>query len=182
MKKIFVALATIATFTSCTKDLGTLQNVSTREFKTDQTYELALKQQTFTANSLEDAVNVALKAVPNSAFLRNTKITSKGKKVTLVTDVWSASKRKEKNKDLNLERYKKPKGQSSRDRMSAVGSTNLKVGMQVMWNHPKAGQGQGMIAKISGNFAQIDKVINSDGKSGKSQRLPLEILKPLKKK
>ena len=93
-----MSIVVCSMFVSCTKDLGTLQNISTKEFKTDQRYELALKQQVYTANSLEDCVNLALKAVPNSAFLRNAKVSSKGKRVTVVTDVWSASKKRAEKK------------------------------------------------------------------------------------
>jgi len=171
---------------SCTKDLGTLTNVSTKDFKTDLNYELALKQQSFTSSSLEASVNLALKAVPNSSFLKNTKVSSKGKKVTIVTDVWSLSKKKkkkEKNKDLQVDKYKKkPKGQTSISRPDSSEISKLKKGMKVSWDHPKAGSGTGMIVSISGMLAQIDKVIGKDGKPGKPLKLPLEVLKPLKRK
>lgn len=180
MKKILMSIAVCSMFVSCTKDLGTLQNLSTKEFKTDQRYELALKQQSYTSNSLEDCVNLALKAVPNSAFLRNAKVTTKGKKVTVVTDVWSATKKRvQKNPELTLDKYKKPKGQTSRDRVTNV--ADFKEGMKVSWDHPKAGRGQGVIAKISGDIAQIEKVIGSDGKPGKPVRLPLNVLKLMKR-
>ena len=52
--------------------------------------------------------------------------------------------------------------------------------MKVAWNHPKAGEGSGIIFKISGNIASIDKVILSDGKPGKPVRLPINVLKPAK--
>tara|TARA_B100000795_G_scaffold109488_1_gene80801 strand:+ start:1060 stop:1611 length:552 start_codon:yes stop_codon:yes gene_type:complete len=183
MKKIIACVALLSLMVSCTKDLGTLQNVSTKDFKTDQQYELALKQQSFTANSLEASVDLALKSVPNSSFLKNTKISSKGKKITIVTDVWSMSKRKpEKNKDLQLNKYKKPKGQSSQKRPSAELIAKLKKGMQVTWDHPKAGVGSGVIVSISDMFAQIEKVLDKDGKPGKSVKLPLEVLKPAKRR
>ena len=169
---------------SCTKDLGTLTNVSTKDFKTDLNYELALKQQSFTSTSLEATVNLALKAVPNSS-LKNTKVSSKGKKVTIVTDVWSLSKKKkkEKNKDLQVDKYKKkPKGQSSVSRPDMSKISKLKKGMKVSWDHPKAGSGSGIIVSISGMLAQIDKVIGKDGKPGKPLKLPLEVLKPAKKR
>ena len=176
-----MSIAVCSMFVSCTKDLGTLQSISTKEFKTDQRYELALKQQVYTANSLEDCVNLALKAVPNSAFLRNAKVSSKGKKVTVITDVWSASKKRaEKNPELDLDKYKKPKGQTSRDRVTSVDISNFKVGMKVSWDHPKAGVGHGVIAKILGAMAQIDKVVDSEGKPGKPVRLPLSVLSPKK--
>ena len=183
MKKIITGIAMLSIIASCTKDLGTLQNVSTKDFKTDQQYELALKQQTFTANSLEASVEMALKAVPNSSFLKNTKISSKGKKVTIVTDVWSLSKKRaERNKDLKVDKYSKPKGQTSRPRPSDAKASKLKKGMKVSWDHPKAGIGTGIIVSISGSLAQIDKVINKDGKPGKPLKLPLEVLKPIKKR
>ena len=178
-----MSVAVCSMFVSCTIDLGTLQNISTKEFKTDQRYELALKQQTYTANSLEDCVNLALKAVPNSAFLRNAKVSSKGKMVTVVTDVWSASKKRaQKNPELALDKYKKPKGKTSKDGISSsFDKSSLKEGMKVSWDHPKAGKGQGVIVKIFGEMAQIDKVVDSEGKPGKSTRLPLSVLRPIKR-
>ena len=181
MKKILMSIAVCSILASCTKELGTLENLSTKEFKTDQRYELALKQQSFTANSLEECVNLALKAVPNSAFLRNAKVSSKGKKVTVISDVWSATKKRaEKNPELALDKYKKPKGQVSKDRVNKAKSP-LKVGMQVSWDHSKAGRGSGIIFKISGDMAQINKVVMSDGNIGKPVTLPVSILKPMRK-
>ena len=105
MKKIIASFALFSMFVSCTKDLGTLKNISTRDFNPDRNYELAIKQQPFTANSIEACVNLALKAVPNASFLKNTNITSKGKKVTIVTDIWSMTKEKPKKP----KKSKKPK-------------------------------------------------------------------------
>ena len=178
-------MLSLSLIVSCTKDLGTLTIVSTKDFKTDLNYELALKQQTFTSSSLEASVNLALKAIPNSSFLKNTKVSSKGKKVTIVTDVWSLSKKKkkEKNKDLQVDKYKKkPKGQTSVRRPDSSEISKLKKGMKVSWDHPKHGSGTGMIRSISGMIAQIDKVIGKDGKPGKPLKLPLEVLKQLKRK
>ena len=183
MKKIIAGVALLSLMVSCTKDLGMLNSMSTKDFKADQQYELALKQQSFTANSLEASVNLALMAVPKSAFLRNTKVSSKGKKITIITDVWSMTKRRpDKNKDLQLDKYKKPKGQSSQKRPSADLIAMLKKGMKVTWDHPKAGAGSGVIAGISGMVAQIEKVLDKDGKPGKPIKLPLEILKPAKRR
>ena len=134
-----------------------------------------LNKQTYTANSLESCVDLALKAVPNSVFLKNAKVSSKGKKVTVVADVWSLAKKKpEKNPGLTLDKYKKPKGQTSKDKIK------FKEGMKVAWSHPKAGKGSGIISKISGSIASIDKVVGSDGKPGKPVRLPFDFLKPVK--
>ena len=183
MKKIIVGVVALSLMVSCTKDLGTLTNVSTKDFKTDLNYELAIKQQSFTSSSLEASVNLALKSVPNSSFLKNTKVSTKGKKVTIVTDVWSLSKKKkkEKNKELQVDKYKKkPKGQTSVSRSDGSKISKLKKGMKVSWDHPKAGSGTGMIVSISGMLAQIDKVIDKEGNPGKPLKLPLEVLKPLK--
>ena len=175
MKKLLFSLIVSCLFVSCTHDLGNLSNISTEEIKMNQRYELALKQQTYTASSLEACVALALKTVPNSVFLKNAKVTSKGKKVTVVADVWSlAKKRPEKNPELNLDKYKKPQAQNSKDKIK------LKEGMKVSWNHPKAGEGSGIISKISGNMASIEKVVDSDGKPGKPIRLPVSVLKPIK--
>ena len=175
MKKLLFNLIVSCLFVSCTHDLGNLSNISTEEIKMNQRYELALKQQTYTASSLEACVALALKTVPNSVFLKNAKVTSKGKKVTVVADVWSlAKKRPEKNPELNLDKYKKPQAQNSKDKIK------LKEGMKVSWNHPKAGEGSGIISKISGNMASIEKVVDSDGKPGKPVRLPVSVLKPVK--
>jgi hypothetical protein len=180
MKKILLGLAISTMMVSCTKDLGSLQSVSTKEFKTNQNYELALKRQSYTAKSLEECVDKALKSVPNSAFLKNTQVTSKLNKVTIVTDIWTAAKKPKEKADKT--KYKKPKGQSSKNRVNASNAKDLKIGMRVSWDHPKAGKGNGMIVKIAEGMAQVDKVINSDGKPGKPLRLPLEVLKPMKKK
>ena len=175
MKKLLFSLAVSFIFVSCTQDLGNLYSISTKDIKMNQRYELALKQQTYTANSLEECVDLALKMVPNSVFLKNAKVSSKGKKVTVVADVWSlAKKRPEKNPGLTLDKYKKPKGQSNKDKIK------LKVGMKVAWKHPKAGEGRGIISKISGNIASIDNVVGLDGKPGKPLRLPVNVLNPLK--
>ena len=159
----------------CTQDLGNLSSISTKDIKMNQNYELALKQQTYTANSLEACVDLALKSVPNSVYLKNAKISTKGKKVKVVADVWSLAKKKpEKNPGLNLDKYKKPKGKGPN------GKIIFKEGMKVNFIHPKAGKGSGIISKILGNIASIDKVVGSDGKPGKPVRLPLEFLKPVK--
>ena len=93
MKKLLFGLVVSSVFVSCTQDLGNLSSISTEEIKMNQRYELALKQQTYTANSLEACVDLALKTVPNSVFLKNAKVSSKGKKVTVVADVWSLAKK-----------------------------------------------------------------------------------------
>ena len=68
MKKLLFSLVVSSVFVSCTQDLGNLSSISTEEIKMNQRYELALKQQTYTANSLEACVDLALKTVPNSVF------------------------------------------------------------------------------------------------------------------
>ena len=175
MKKLLFSLSVSFILVSCTQDLGNLSSISTKDIKMNQKYELALKQQTYTANSLEACVDLALKSVPNSVYLKNAKVSSKGKKVTVVADVWSLSKKQpEKNPGLALDKFKKPKGQNSKDKIK------LKEGMMVAWSHPKAGKGRGVISKISGNLASIDKVIGPDGKPGKPVRLPIDVLKRVK--
>lgn len=175
MKKILFSLSVSFILASCTQNLGNLSSVTTQEIKMNQNYELALKQQTYSANSLEACVDLALKSVPNSVYLKNATVSSRGKKVTIVADVWSlAKKQPEKNPGLTLDKYKKPKGQTSKDKFK------FKEGMKVTWSHPKAGKGSGIITKIYGNLASIDKVIMSDGKPGKPLRLPIDVLKPVK--
>ena len=175
MKKLLLSLSVSFILVGCSMDLGSLTSISTKEIKMNQTYELSLKQQTYTANSIEACVDLAIKTVPNSVFLKNAKVSSKGKKVTVVADVWSLVKKQpEKNPALSLDKYKKPKGQSSKDKIK------FKEGMKVTWSHPKAGKGSGIISKISGNIASIDKVVLSDGKPGKPIRLPIDFLKPVK--
>ena len=175
MKKLLFSFSLSFILVSCNKDLGNLSSISTQEIKMNQKYELALKQQTYTANSLEACVDLALKTVPNSVYLKNAKVSSKGKKVTVVADVWSLVKKQpQKNPGLTLDKYKKPKGQNSK------GKIKFKEGMKVTWNHPKAGKGSGIISKISGSIASINKVVGSDGKPGKPIRLPVDVLKPAK--
>ena len=175
MKKLIFSIALSSILVSCTQHLGNLSSISTKDIKLNHNYELALKQQTYSANSLEACVDLALKSVPNSVYLKNAVVRSKGKKVTIVADVWSlAKKQPEKNPGLTLDKYKKPKGQSSKDKIK------FKEGMKVTWSHPKAGKGSGIISKIFGNIASIDKVVLSDGKPGKPVRLPIDFLKPVK--
>ena len=117
MKKLLFSLSVSFILVGCTQDLGNLSSISTQDIKMNQKYELALKQQTYTANSLEACVDLALKTVPNSVYLKNAKVSSKGNKVTVVADVWSlAKKQPEKNPGLTLDKYKKPKGQTSKDK------------------------------------------------------------------
>ena len=119
MKKLLYSLIVSFILVSCTQDLGNLSSISTKEIKMNHNYELALKQQTYTASSLEACVDLALKSVPNSVFLKNAKVSSKWKKVTVVADVWSlAKKQPEKNPGLTLDKYKKPKGQSLKIKLS----------------------------------------------------------------
>ena len=175
MKKLLFSLTLSFALVSCTKDLGNLSSISTKEIKTNQSYELALKQQAYTSTSLEACVDLALKTVPNSVFLKNAKVSSKGKKVTVVADVWSlAKKRPEKNPGLALDKYKKTRDQSSRDKIK------FREGMKVSWKHPKAGEGRGVISKISGNIASIEKVVGLNGKPGKPVKLPISDLKPVR--
>ena len=184
MKKIIAVVFILSLSVSCTKELGTLKNISTKELIMDQHYELALKQQTYSSNSLESAVELALKAVPNASFLKHTSIRSKGKKVTIVTDVWATSKKKKKkNDDLRVNKFnKKPQGIVTNNNLMPKGLAKLKKGMQVTWDHPKAGVGSGVIVSISGMLAQIEKVLDKEGKPGKSVKLPLEVLKPAKRR
>jgi hypothetical protein len=192
MKKIIASFALFSMFVSCTKDLGTLKNISTRDFNPDRNYELAIKQQPFTANSIEACVNLALKAVPNASFLKNTNITSKGKKVTIVTDIWSMTKEKpkkpkeskkpKKNKNLKLDKFKNPRAKGAKNKPTGFNIKDFKEGMQVSWEHPKFGFGTGMIVGISGGTAMLDKVQDKYGKLLKPIELPIEILRPEKRR
>ena len=102
-------------------------------------------------------------------------MSSKGKKVTVLADVWTlAKKQPEKNKGLTLDKYKKSKGEISNDKIK------FKEGMKVSWVHPKAGKGSGIISNLSGNIATIEKVVGSNGQPGKPVRLPIDFLKPIK--
>ncbi len=143
-------------------ELGSIETLTTKKMDVNASYELALKQQSYTANSLEGCVNLALNSIPNSAFLRNAKINSKGKNITVVADIWITSKGKaQKNPDLNVDKYKKL----------------FKAGMKVSWDHPKYGKGKGTIAKISGNLVLLKDVVDVSGKSIDSVKLPLSVLK-----
>ena len=70
MKKLLISLAIVLILVSCTQDLGNLSSISTKDIKMNQNYELALKQQTYSANSIEACVDLALKTVPNSVYLK----------------------------------------------------------------------------------------------------------------
>lgn len=192
MKKIIASFVFFSMFVSCTKDLGTLKNISTRDFNPDRNYELAIKQQPFTANSIEACVNLALKAVPNASFLKNTNITSKGKKVTIVTDIWSMTKEKpkkpkkskkpKKNKNLKLDKFKNPRAKGAKNKPTGFNIKDFKEGMQVSWDDPKFGFGTGMIARISGGVAILEKVEDKYGKRIEPLELPIEVLRPEKRR
>ena len=128
MKKLLFSLAVSSILVSCTLDLGNLSLISSEDINMNQKYELALKQQTYTANSLEACVDLALKTVPNSVYLKNAKISSKGKKVTVVADVWSlAKKQPQKNPGLTLDKYKKPKGQIPKDKLKFIEALGFEI-------------------------------------------------------
>ena len=103
MKKYLFVLLISSILMSCSMELGSIETLTTKKMDVNASYELALKQQSYTANSLEGCVNLALNSIPNSAFLRNAKINSKGKNITVVADIWITSKGKaQKNPDLNV--------------------------------------------------------------------------------
>ena len=171
MKNILSLIIISSVFLSCSKELGNIQIISTEKFDLNQQYEIALKRQTFEGVSLEDCVNKALSSVPNSAFLRNSTVTTKGKKVTILSDVWSLTKNKKSVKPslVNNNRDKK------RNNSNANSNYNFKVGMKVSWSHPKAGDGSGKISRIIGTQAEI--ILTGEVDSTKPLRLPLSILK-----
>ena len=171
MKNILSLIIISSVFLSCSKELGNIQIISTEKFDLNQQYEIALKRQTFEGVSLEDCVNKALSSVPNSAFLRNSTVTTKGKKVTILSDVWSLTKNKKSVKPslVNNNRDKK------RNNSNPNSNYNFKVGMKVSWSHPKAGDGSGKISRIIGTQAEI--ILLGEADSTKPLRLPLSILK-----
>lgn len=174
MKNILFLIVITSFISSCTKDLGNIQMMSSKKFDLNSQFEIAQKRQTFEGLSLEECVSKALSSVPNSSFLRNTTVTSKGKKVTIVSDVWSLSKKK-KNKKPSI-----TNGKPDRRRPNKNTSVNskFKVGMKVAWSHPKAGEGSGIISKIIGSQAEVSLPKNGDSNS--PVRLPLSILKIMK--
>lgn len=177
MKKLFFALTVCLIFASCTKDLGSLNTLSTQEVKPNVFYELALKQQSFTSNSIEACVDLALNSVSNSVFLKNAKVSSKGKNITIVADVWVVSKKQpEKNPELYFDKFKKTKGMMPDDFFR----DKFEVGMKVKWSHHPNGKAHGVITKISGDIAFVEKVIDKDGNPAKPLKLPLQILRPHK--
>ena len=178
MKKLFFALSVCLIFASCTKDLGSLNTLSTQDVKPYVFYELALKQQSFTSSSLEACVDLALNSVPNSAFLKNAKVSSKGKNLTVVADVWVVSKKQpEKNPELYFDKFTKRKGMMPDDFSDKF---KFEVGMPVKWVRHPNGKGHGIISKIYEDIAFVDKVIDKDGNPAKPLKLPLQILKPNK--
>ena len=176
MKKLIFALSVCLIFAGCTKDLGSLNTLSTQDVKPYVFYELALKQQSYTSSSIEACVDLALSSVSNSVFLKNAKVSSKGKNVTVVADVWVASKKQpEINPELYFDKFKKTKRMLPDDFRD-----KFKVGMKVKWIHHPKGKGHGIIAKISEGIAVVEKVIDKDGNPAKPLKLPLHILKPFK--
>jgi hypothetical protein len=180
MKKLIILFVS-AILVSCTNDLGRIHTLSTQEFKIANDFELAVKQMSFTGTSLEACSDAALRSVPRAALLKNVSVTTKGKKVTMVADIWVMTKgTSQKNKDLKVGKYKEPKGQTSQPRRATSNVGKFKAGMKVTWDHPKAGKGSGILAKIMGEMAQIEKVVDANGKQGKPIKLHVSVLKPIK--
>ncbi len=184
MKKIIAGVLVLSIMVSCTRELGSLKNISLKELQMEESFELVLKQQSYTANTLESAVELALKSVPKATFLKNTAVSSKGKKITIITDVWAASKKKKnKNQDLRVNKFnKKNKGTITNLNPKDENLYKFKEGMRVQWSDPNFGDGSGMITVISGNTALLDKVVDADGQPKGKMKLPLKILKPAKRK
>jgi len=179
MKKLFFALFVCLIFASCTKDLGSLNTLSTQDVKPHVFYELALKQQSYTSSSLEACVDLALNSVPNSAFLKNAKVSSKGKNVIVVADLWVVSKKQpEKNTELYFDKFKKTKKGMMPDDLSVV-RFKFEVGMRVNFFKPPNLKGVGVISKLSDDFALIDKVL-VNGKPSKPVEVPLNRIKPVR--
>ena len=174
MKNILFSILVSTLLFSCTKELGNIQMMSSKKFDQNGQFKIAKKNQLFEGVSLEDCVSKALSSVPNSSFLRNTTITTKGKKVTIVSDIWSVAKKK-KSKKPSFTNAKPNKRRPSKN--EAVNS-KFKVGMKVAWSNPKAGNGSGIILNIVGNQAEIKSSDND--KSERPLRLPLSILKIMK--
>lgn len=169
MKKLsFALILAVGVLSSCTSNLGTIHTMSSIDYNPSTTYELAAKRVVQTGESLQDCMDKAMKSVPKSAFLKNVDVIKKGKTVTITTDVWVAAKTKG-NSQLSLDKYKKE-----------LEKSKIKVGMKVEWKHPKAGEGYGLVVKVDAKFAYIEKAMTRDGKRIGPQRLPLNILKPVK--
>lgn len=171
MNKLSLSLVlALGILSSCTSNLGTIHTMSSVDYNPKATYEVGAKRVVHSGESLQDCMNKAMKSVPKSAFLKNIEIVKKGKLVTITTDVWIASKTKAKdNSELSLGKYKKE-----------ASKYKIKKGMKVMWKHPKAGEGYGLVVEVDAKYAVIEKAMTKDGKKMGPQRLPLEILKPAK--
>ena len=82
----------------CTKHIGIINNISNEYDLKSEKFELAVENVSFTSSSLDSCIHLALISVPNSRYLKNTEIITKGKKVTIRTDIWKSIKTTEGNK------------------------------------------------------------------------------------
>jgi len=178
MKNLLGIALCASLLSSCTKDLGTINYATTRALDEFNNYEVIHTGASFTAESVDNCVNLALKSTPNAAFLKNLNIQSKGKKVTITADVWGIVK-SQKNKDLKLDRFKDKKEKAVKPTLLS-GSLDFKEGSKVEWNHPKFGRGQGTIIKLGKEIAQIKVARSSDPEAPKEIKLPIKSLKLIK--
>ena len=91
----------IIIISGCTRHIGVINNISHDYDIKSEKYELAVENVSFTSSSLDSCIYLALISVPNSSFLKNTEIITKGKKVIIRTDIWKSIKTtKGKKKDI----------------------------------------------------------------------------------
>jgi hypothetical protein len=180
MKNLLGIALCAVLLSSCTKDLGTINYATTRPLDEFNNYEVIHTGASFTSESVDNCVNLALKSTPNAAFLKNLNIQSKGKKVTITADVWGIVK-SQKNKDLKLDRYKDKASKAKKPvQLNGIRDMKLKEGSKVEWNHPKFGRGQGTIIKLGEEIAQVKVARSSDPKAPKEIKLPIKSLKLIK--
>ena len=179
--KPFLIFSTIL-ISGCTRQIGIINNISNEYDLKSENYELAVENVSFTSSSLDSCIHLALVSVPNSRYLKNTEIITKGKKVIIRTDIWKSIKTSKGNKkNMKKRSYsnlksKKLLGDKNNQKLSKLDM--FRVGMKVSWDHYKFGSGNGKITKIDTKIALVETT-DSQSKSIEMS-LPLSILKRIK--
>ena len=172
----------IIMLSGCTKHIGIINNISNEYDLNSEKFELAVENVSFTSSSLDSCIHLALISVPNSRYLKNTEIITKGKKVTIRTDIWKSIKTTEGNKKQlkkrsysNLKSKKLPRDNNN---LKSPQLDKFRVGMKVSWDHSKLGSGNGKIIKIDTKIALVETIDSQSNSIEMS--LPLSILKRIK--
>ena len=171
----------IIIISGCTRHVGVINNISNEYDLKSEKFELAVENVSFTSSYLDSCIYLALNSVPNSRYLKNTEIITKGKKVIIRTDIWKSIKTSKGNeKDIKKRSYSNLKSKKLlRGNNQKISNLDkFRVGVKVSWDHPKLGSGNGKITKIDTKIALVE---TTDSQSNSIEiSLPLSILKRIK--